>query len=104
MSSSGHTFDNILADRLWRTVKYEEVYLRKYGDGYELIRSLRRYFDYYNNHQPHSSLAYRTPAEVYFEGRDSLCFASQSERVRRIVTAYTKYEGKIGLDNGQEYN
>ena len=71
MSGRGRAFDNILVERLWRTVKYEEVYLREYADGHDLIRSLRRYFDYYNNQRPHSSLGYRTPAEVYFEGRDS---------------------------------
>jgi len=43
MSGKGRCFDNILAERLWRTVKYEEVYLREYGDGHELIRSLRQY-------------------------------------------------------------
>jgi len=49
MSGRGRCFDNILAERLWRTVKYEEVYLREYGDGHELIRSLREYFEYYNS-------------------------------------------------------
>jgi len=76
MSGKGRAFDNILVERLWRTVKYEEVYLRDYADGHELIRSLQRYFDYYNDHRPHSSLGYRTPSEVYFDGRDSLCCAS----------------------------
>ena len=83
MSGKGRAFDNILAERLWRTVKYEEVYLREYADGHELIRSLRRYFDYYNNHRPHSSLGYRTPAEVYFDDRDSLCFASATPPLRK---------------------
>ena len=83
MSGKGRAFDNILAERLWRTVKYEEVYLREYADGHDLIGSLRRYFDYYNNHRPHSSLGYRTPAEVYFEGRDSLCSASAAPSLRK---------------------
>ena len=83
MSGRGRAFDNILVERLWRTVKYEEVYLREYADGHELIRSLRRYFDYYNNHRPHSSLGYRTPAEVYGQGRDSLCFASAAPSLRK---------------------
>jgi putative transposase len=95
MSGKGRAFDNILVERLWRTVKYEEVYLREYSDGRELIRSLHRYFDYYNNHRPHSSIGYRTPSEMYGQGRDSLC-----ERVGKIVTTYTKYKGKIGPDNG----
>ena len=83
MSGKGRAFDNILTERLWRTVKYEEVYLREYADGHDLIGSLRRYFDYYNNHRPHSSLGYRTPAEVYFEGRDSLCSASATPPLRK---------------------
>ena len=83
MSGKGRAFDNILAERLWRTVKYEEVYLREYADGHDLIGSLRRYFDYYNNHRPHSSLGYRTPLEVYFEGRDSLCSASATPPLRK---------------------
>jgi len=83
MSGRGRAFDNILVERLWRTVKYEEIYLKEYCDGLELIRSLRKYFDYYNNSRPHSSLDYRTPAEVYFAGRDSLCFASATPSLRK---------------------
>lgn len=83
MSGRGRCFDNILAERLWRTVKYEEVYLREYSDGHDLIRSLRRYFDYYNNHRPHSSLGERTPSDVYLAGRDSLCSASAAPSLRK---------------------
>ena len=80
MSGKGRCFDNIVNERLWRTVKYEEVYLRQYANGHELMRSLRRYFDYYNNHRPHMSLDYRTPSEVYFGGSravDSLRLSSR---------------------------
>ena len=72
MSGRGRCFDNILAERLWRTVKYEEVYLREYGNGHELIRSLQQYFEYYNHRRPHRSLGYKTPAEVYQQIRQSL--------------------------------
>lgn len=65
MSGKGRCFDNILVERLWRTVKYEEIYLKEYGNGHELVKSLREYFEYYNNARPHSSLGYMTPAEVY---------------------------------------
>jgi len=107
MSGKGRAFDNILAERLWRTVKYEEVYLREYADGHDLIGSLRRYFDYYNNHRPHSSVGYKTPAEVYYAGdaaslRLSSLVAPLSEAAGtvKIGTAYTKYKDNIGLDNG----
>lgn len=83
MSGKGRAFDNILVERLWRTVKYEEIFLREYSDGHELIQSLERYFDYYNNRRPHSSLNYRTPSQVYFDGRDSLCSASAAPPLRK---------------------
>ena len=72
MSGKGRCFDNILAERLWRTVKYEEVYLREYGDGHKLIRSLRQYFEYYNYRRPHRSLGYKTPTEAYHQNRQLL--------------------------------
>ena len=85
MSGRGRCFDNILAERLWRTVKYEEVYLREYGDGHELIRSLRQYFEYYNYHRPHMSLDYKTPAEVYHQSRQSLRSAPASPPLRKAT-------------------
>lgn len=80
MSGKGRCFDNIINERLWRTVKYEEVNLRQYSNGHELIGSLRQYFDYYNNDRPHMKLSYQTPSEVYFGGLgavDSLRLSSR---------------------------
>ena len=85
MSGKGRCFDNILAERLWRTVKYEEVYLRAYGDGHELIRSLRQYFEYYNYRRPHRSLSYKTPAEVYQQSHQSLRSAPASPPLRKAT-------------------
>ncbi|MBW8002322.1 MAG: IS3 family transposase [Planctomycetes bacterium] len=82
MSGKGRCFDNILAERLWRTVKYEEIYLREYDDGHELIRSLRQYFDYYNHHRPHGSLGRRTPTEVYQTSDLSLCYACATQSAK----------------------
>jgi putative transposase len=65
MDGKGRALDNIMVERLWRTVKYEEIYLREYEDLADLNRHLRRYFDYYNNERPHQSLDYQTPAQVY---------------------------------------
>jgi putative transposase len=75
MDGRGRVFDNIFSERLWRTVKYEEVYLSEYRDGRQAVDGLGRYFDFYNNRRLHQSLDYRTPAEVYFEDRFR-CFAS----------------------------
>ena len=68
MDGRGRCFDNIFVERLWRTVKYEEVYLRDYADAEEARERLRGYFRFYNVERPHQSLGYRTPAEVYFAG------------------------------------
>jgi hypothetical protein len=85
MSGKGRCFDNILAERLWRTVKYEEIYLKDYDDGHQLIGSLGTYFDYYNNHRPHMSLGYRTPAEVYQEAHRSLRSAPAAPTLRKAT-------------------
>lgn len=66
MDGRGRCFDNIFTERLWRSVKYEEVYLREYTSWDEAENSLARYFDKYNNKRLHQSLNYQTPAEVYF--------------------------------------
>jgi putative transposase len=68
MDGRGRVFDNIFSERLWRTVKYEEVYLRDYADEAEAGQGLRTYFRFYNHERLHQALDYRTPAEVY-EGR-----------------------------------
>ena len=65
MDGRGRALDNVFVERLWRSVKYEEVYLRDYADGWEAEKYLRRYFDYYRNERIHQALGYRTPAEVY---------------------------------------
>ena len=59
---------NVLVERLYRTVKYEDVYLRDYVDGRQAEKSLGKYFDFYRDERPHQALGYRTPSEVYAEG------------------------------------
>jgi len=65
MDGRGRAMDNIFVERLWRSVKYEEVYLKDYLTVPEAIAALGRYFRFYNHHRLHQSLGYRTPAEVY---------------------------------------
>jgi putative transposase len=65
MDGKGRVFDNIFVERLWRTVKVEEVYLRDYQTVAEARYYLGRYFDFYNDRRLHQGLGYRTPGEVY---------------------------------------
>jgi len=65
MDGKGRASDNIFTERLWRTVKYEEVYPKDYAQPKEARSSLAAYFDFYNHQRRHQALAYRTPASVY---------------------------------------
>ena len=59
--------DNIFTERLWRSVKYEEVYLKDYATVLEAKEEIRDYFNFYNCERKHQSLNYQTPAEIYFK-------------------------------------
>jgi len=65
MDGRGRALDNVFVERLWRSVKYEEVYLQDYGGMGDAQRGLGRYFGFYNEERPHQSLGYRTPRGVY---------------------------------------
>jgi len=69
MDGRGRALDNIFVERLWRSVKYEDVYLQGYGTMGELTLGLARYFAFYNGERPHQSLGNRTPHEVYASGQ-----------------------------------
>ena len=66
MDGKGRWIDNVFIERLWRTVKYENVYLHAYRDGREAQQRLSAYFELYNGRRLHQSLDYQTPDEVYF--------------------------------------
>jgi putative transposase len=65
MDGRGRALDNIFIERLWRSVKYEDIYLKHYETVSTLERGLQNYFDFYNHERPHQSLGYRVPSEVY---------------------------------------
>lgn len=67
MDGKGRVFDNIFIERLWRSVKYEEVYLKDYKTVREAESGLRKYFEFYNNERLHQSLEYKTPAKLHFQ-------------------------------------
>jgi putative transposase len=66
MDGKGRWIDNVFIERLWRSVKYEEIYLRGYANGHEAQRSLANYFEFYNARRVHETLGYATPDEMYF--------------------------------------
>jgi putative transposase len=73
MDGKGSYNDNLFIERLWRTVKYEEVYLKAYEDGREARISLGEYLHFYNTARPHQSLRYLTPGEVYAGAVENTC-------------------------------
>jgi putative transposase len=68
MDGKGRAIDNIFIERLWRTLKYEHVYLHAYPNGLALERGLAKYFHFYNYSRKHQSLDYQTPAQWYIDG------------------------------------
>ena len=69
MDGRGRALDNIFIERLWRSLKYERIYLNEYPTGHALRNSVGEYFEFYNHVRPHQSLGYLSPAEVYKKSR-----------------------------------
>lgn len=65
MDGKGRAIDNIFIERLWKSVKYEDIYLHAYEDGVQLYEGLKNYFQFYNHERMHQSLDYKTPASLY---------------------------------------
>jgi len=84
MDGRGRAMDNIFTERLWRSLKYEEVYLNEYGSPREARHGISRYFDFYNFERPHQSLGYLTPAEVY-AAEDPLMLYSFSRKESTLL-------------------
>ena len=65
MDGRGRAMDNIFIERLWRSLKYEDIYLKDYASGADLCNGLTKWFDLYTHRRPHQALGYQTPFEVY---------------------------------------
>lgn len=70
MDGRGRALDNIFVERLWRSVKYEEVYINDYSTGLDAFNGLGRYFGFYNEKRHHQALDYLTPKAVYLEAKE----------------------------------
>ena len=77
MDGKGRYLDNIFVERLWRSVKYEEVYLKAYQTVAQARTGINAYLEFYNRQGPHQALGYRTPAEVYRNGQEGKKVAAQ---------------------------
>lgn len=82
MDGRGRALDNVFVERLWRSVKYEEIYLRSYQSVRESEEGIAAYFAFYNERRKHQALAYRTPQEVYREANSSAA-SRQDEKMTR---------------------
>jgi len=78
MDGKGRYLDNIFVERLWRSVKYEEVYLKAYQNGAEARNGIGAYLDFYNRERPHQALGYRTPGELFVEEPTVRCVPQPS--------------------------
>ena len=72
MDSRGRALDNIFTERLWRSLKYEEVYLKEYATVLDAKENIGNYFKFYNYERKHQALNYKTPAEIYFRKEGNL--------------------------------
>jgi putative transposase len=88
MDGKGRCIDNIYCERLWRAIKYEEVYLRSYDSVSQARESIGNYIEFYNHQRPHQSLGYETPAEVYFQNPR---ISKPDEYVDNLQASYPTY-------------
>ena len=86
MNGKGRALDNCFVERLWRSVKYEEVYLHEYASPREARRGLGRYFDFYNHERPHQALGYRTPAQVHLGADRAAPHGGRGQQLTRATT------------------
>ena len=84
MDGRGRALDNVFIERLWRSLKYEDIYLKDYATVDELYEGLTRYFDTYNHERFHQALDYRTPYQVYHGGRETKSGSGGRVRVGRV--------------------
>jgi len=93
MDGKGRYLDNIFMERLWRSIKYEEVYLKAYQNGSETRRGMGAYLDFYNQERPHQALGYRTPAEVYQDDQEAKEVATQEAALPSEVVTPRPWAG-----------
>lgn len=100
MDGKGRCIDNVFVERLWRTVKYEEVYLKDYEEGFEAYKSLSSFFNFYDDERLHQSLGYVTQAIMYMKGSDNKLGAMPPDTLEKRSAADSVVKGaSAGLRN-----
>jgi len=100
MDGRGRVFDNIFVERFWRSVKYEDVYLKDYADVPDARAGLKEYFGTYNEHRLHQALNYRTPAQVHHEtGSASKARAARTAAVTPVALRAPSVTAAVGSKN-----
>ena len=85
MDGRGRAYDNIFIERLWRSVKYEDIYLHQYQNIPECKVGLDEYFRFYDTERRHQSLDYKTPQEIYSEGLTICCDGGRSRELQSTL-------------------
>ena len=100
MDGKGRYLDNIFVERLWRSIKYEEVYLKAYKDRTEAKQGIGAYLDFYNRERPHQALGYRTPQEAFQQGQPrEEAEGPKGDLIPEIQTAPLAAEDSLNLDS-----
>ena len=94
MDGRGRVMDNIFIERLWRSLKYEDIYIKEYETVKQLYQGLEQYFDFYNNERPHQSLEYKTPYMVYFSTDNAQKMTENIAQEKSYSHIYKKKEKK----------
>ena len=102
MDGRGRAFDNIFVERLWRSVKHEDVYLNGYASMGDLLIGLTKYFAFYNDERPHQSLGYSTPDAVYkaAKGGGALIIDKYPRPAKTASIALRSTEGTFDEEEG----
>ena len=102
MDGKGRYLDNIFVERLWRSIKYEEVYLKAYQTVAEARTGINAYLEFYNRQRPHQALGYRTPAEVYQHGQEERGAAAEEAGVHGVGELPGQHVPAVPVHDGHQ--
>jgi putative transposase len=87
MDGRGRATDNIFIERLWRSLKYEDIYIKEYATPREARKGISNWLNLYNHYRPHQSLDYQTPAGVYFQNGEDMPISQDTGSILALIAA-----------------